>query len=810
MLLVVCARGAAPAAQVQGAAAPASEPRAQQASGDSPAAGSLPASADVDWQTIRPVPSVRTAPPPAVFAGDNGRPTVPINAEAIDVSKVQPLTYHAVAVRLADGRRPRIDGRMNDEVWQLAPAFGNFVQTEPDVGQPASQPTEFRVLYDDRALYLGFWLFDNEPLGIRASELKRDALLRKGDQIKVTINTFNDRRNAFYFGTNPIGAYKDGNMTDNGRTQNWDWTVNWQTDASKDDHGWYTEFEIPFSQIKYPEGVGETIWGLQVCRVVIRTNENSCWTPYPREWGPAGINRMSGAGLLHGITDLKSRRPLEVVPYVQPAVVRDYSAGTPTKLDTGYGVDLRAGLTPTLNADVTFKTDFAQVEADQEVVNLSRFSLFFPEKRQFFTEAAGVFDYGQAGSGGGGGGGGGGNGLLQLFYSRRVGLDADLGKIPIIGGGRVTGRVGDYSVGLLNIQTERRSVVDPSGQRRSVPTTNYSVVRVKRNILSQSSIGAVVTNRQDGGGTGSYNRAAGLDLGLQFRRDLMVTGLIAKTLTPGSSGKDTAGALDVNYRNDRFNASGTYLDVGERFNAEMGFIRRTDIRNTNLSGGWTPWPGWPGVKNLSFSGAIDYFENHRGVRQSRSDSLGFGLTRRDNSSVRISFEREFDLLTDVFRIGPVQVPSGQYSWRSWNANYSSDQSRRIYGGGRVATGDYYSGDRTSLSGNGAFLPLETMLVELDYTRNHITLPGFAKYVTNTLNTRVSHSFTADLFVKGFVQYNDARRQASLNLLLWYRYLTGSDLYVVYNQGWNTDVTGPGNFSVRDRSIQIKLTYWLAR
>jgi hypothetical protein len=780
------------------------EPGGQQPSGVAETA------AEVDWRTIRPVPSVRTAPPAATFAGENGRPTVAINAEAIDISQVLPLTYHAVAVRLADGQRPRIDGRMNDEVWQRAPAFGNFVQTEPEVGRPANQPTEFRILYDDRSLYLGFWLFDDQPLEIRASELKRDALLRKGDQIKVTINTFNDRRNAFYFGTNPLGAYKDGNMTDNGRTQNWDWTVNWQTSASKDDHGWYTELEIPLSQLRYPEGVGETIWGLQVCRVVIRTNENSCWTPYPREWGPAGVNRMSGAGLLHGITDLKALRPLELVPYVQPVVLRDYTTGAPTKVEASYGMDLRVGLTPTLNADLTIKTDFAQVEADQEVVNLSRFSIFFPEKRQFFTEAAGVFDYGAASGGGGGGGAGSTNGLLQLYYSRRIGLDAQLGKIPIAGGGRVTGRVGEYSVGLLNIQTQRKTVVDAAGQVRTVPTANYSVVRVKRNILAQSSIGALVTNRQDGGGIGSYNRSAGLDMGLQLGQDLTVTGLLAKTFTPGTSGKDMAGAIDVTYQNDRVNAGATYLDIAERFNAEMGFIRRTDIRNTTVRGGWTPWPGWSGVKNLDFSGSVDYFQNHAGIKQSQSDSLGVGLVRPDNSRVRVAFEREFDLLTDDFQIGRVHVPAGSYAWNSLNVNYSSDQSRRIYGGGQVNTGDYYNGERTSFGGNLAFLPLETLLVELDYTRNHVMLPSFAKYVTNTVNTRVSHSFTPDLFVKGFVQYNDARRLANLNLMLWYRYLTGSDLYVVYNQGWDTEIAGRHSLNTRDRSIQIKLTYWLAR
>ena len=377
--------------------------------------------------SARCLPSHVVAPPPEL-AGENGSPTVPINAEKIDVGDVDPLSYHALGARLPEGRRPQIDGRMSDEVWQLAPAFGNFVQTEPDVGEPATQPTEFRVLFDDRAIYIGFWMWDREPRGIRASELKRDALLRKGDQIKVVVDPFNDRRNVFYFSTNPLGAYKDATGADNGRVQNFDWNANWLVGASRDDRGWYTEIEVPLSQIRYPENVGEALWGLQICRTLIRRNENSCWTPYPREYGPPGIWRISAGGFLHLMGDLRARRRLEITPYVAPSVSRNYAAGTPTDLASPYGIDLRASITPTITADLTYKTDFGQVEADQEVVNVSRFSLFFPENRQFFTEAATIFDYGQSA-----GLVGGDDQLLQLYYSRRIGLDAQGRAIPLLG-----------------------------------------------------------------------------------------------------------------------------------------------------------------------------------------------------------------------------------------------------------------------------------------------------------------------------------------------------------------------------------------
>ena len=495
----------------------------------------------------------------------------------VDVNRIDPEAFRAIASRLPEGSAPRIDGRLDDEVWQLAQPQGRFIQREPNLGYPASERTEFRILYDERRIYFGIWAFDRDYRGIRASELKRDSQLRKGDQVKINIDTFHDRRNAFFFATNPLGAVKDANHVDNGRTINYDWNAVWEVKTSIDQDGWYAEFSIPFSQLRFKQSPGESVWGLNVCRVVNRRNEDAYWVPYPREWSQLGFSRMSHAGQLLGLTDVRPPRRIEFVPFVSPVVSRDYSEGTPTRSDKKYGFDFRVGLTPTVTADLTYKTDFAQVEADQEVVNLTRFSMFFPEKRQFFTEAGGIFSYGQTGERDGGGGGGGagdhGPGLLPLFYSRRVGL-YEGAEVPMIGGGRVTGRVGPYAVGVMNIETEQANVryededTDETVQAW-VPRANYSVFRIKRDVLKQSSIGAIILNRQ-GGAESSYNRSAGIDLNLVFGKAWTLTGLAAKTSSPALKGKDTAAALDVAYKTDRWNAGATYLDVPVNFNAEMG------------------------------------------------------------------------------------------------------------------------------------------------------------------------------------------------------------------------------------------------
>jgi Domain of unknown function (DUF5916)/Carbohydrate family 9 binding domain-like len=388
---------------------------------------------------------------------------------AFDIKLIDPETFRATAHRLSEGQQPSIDGRLTEEAWALAEPQGNFIQREPSYGSPATEQTEFRILYDDRTLYIGVWVFDSSPAGIMGSEMKRDSGLNKGDQLKITIDTFHDHRNAFYFSTNPLGAYKDANTVENGRTINYDWNAVWDNKTSIDDKGWYIEIAIPLSQLRFRTTIGESTWGINLCRILFRKNEESYWVPFPREWGPSGFARVSNSGVLQGLSNLRSRRRIEFVPYLLPATSRDYVASPDFDTDAKYGGDLKIGLTNDLIADFTYHTDFAQVEADQEVVNLTRFSLFFPEKRQFFTEAAGVFDFGKAGTSSGGDASASDPGLLALYYSRRIGL-VEGQQVPITGGGRVTGRAGPYTIGVLNIATEEETLAN-----RHVDNANFTV-----------------------------------------------------------------------------------------------------------------------------------------------------------------------------------------------------------------------------------------------------------------------------------------------------------------------------------------------
>ena len=736
-------------------------------------------------------------------------------AESFDIKTVDPEAFRAIALKISDAQRPRIDGRLSEEVWAVAKSQGNFIQREPEFGAPATERTEFKILYDDKTLYFGVWVWDSDASGIMGSEMKRDAGLNKGDQLKITIDTFHDHRNAFYFSTNPLGAYKDANTVENGRTINYDWNAVWDNKTSRDDKGWYIEIAIPLSQLRFNTTIGESTWGLNLCRILFRKNEESYWVPFPREWGPSGFARVSNAGVLQGLNNIKSRRRIEFVPFVLPSASRDYLAEPNYTTGAKYGGDFKIGVTNNLIADFTYHTDFAQVEADQEVVNLTRFSLFFPEKRQFFTESAGIFDFGKSVAGLGGDAAANDPGLLNLFYSRRIGL-VDGQQVSLVGGGRVTGRAGPYAIGVMNISTEAAALT--SGE---IDNANFTVLRLKRNVLRNSNVGVLVANSQNG--ISEYNRAVGLDGAWVLGQHVTMTTVLAKSFSPAPGSrlpvpgsKTLAGVFDYTWKSDRFVYGGQYLEVGERFNAEMGYIPRLDVRSGNVRGGWSPRPNFGGIRQMTFAGSANYYENHAGIVDSRQQSVSAQMQRQDTSGAFASVTHEYDNLAAPFVSAGSTIPVGDYSWTYTSVSYSSNRTKRMYGSFGGDFGGYYNGERQSVRANLTLQLGKTLLFEPVYTHNRVTFPGRPVYNSNVLNFRVSHSFSPDFYLKAFVQYNDDRQSSSFNFLWWYHYKPGSDLYVVYNQGWDIDLPLTSreaierSYRVRSRSLAVKMTYWLAR
>ncbi len=485
------------------------------------------------------------------------------------------LERKVVATRASS--RISLDGSLDDPAWRDAPVATNFIQNDPHEGEPATYDTEVRVLYDEEAVYFGVWAKDDEPGAIIVNDLKKDFNTGGSDGFSVIIDTFADQRNGYEFAINPAGAKWDAQISNEGRENNANWDGIWDARTRIAETGWYAEIRIPFRTLKFAEQDPQT-WGLNFERKLRRLNENSFWSPLPRIYS---LERVSLAGTIDGLRELRPGRNIRVKPYAlgsSSTVGRRASVG-----DFDAGLDVKYGVTSGLTWDFTVNTDFSQVEADEQQVNLSRFSLLFPEKRDFFLENSGIFQFGSpSGGGGGAGGGGGGGGAggrlnmpqdMRLFFSRQIGLSSDGAAIPILAGTRLTGRSGPYSVGALNIQQREQG---------AVPATNFTALRMQRDILANSDLGVIFLNKDELGA--DYNRVAGLDA--NFRFGLLSLGAYGvKTMAPQTSvpgtGEDFAARGNVNYQSRSWQLRGAYNSIGTRFQDEMGLVPRTGVNQTS-------------------------------------------------------------------------------------------------------------------------------------------------------------------------------------------------------------------------------------
>ena len=494
-------------------------------------------------------------------------------AQAEDPYAVPARTVTAV---LIDEELIEIDGELDESEWDLAKPATDFIQNEPLQGRPATEQTEVRVLYDSRNLYVGAYCFDSEsPHGLVAKELKRDFSPRDNDIFQVILDTFNDNRNAFAFGTNPGGAKRDMQTGGDGQSFNSDWDAIWNVRTKVTEKGWQAEFAIPFRSLRFPPGE-EQVWGINFDRRIRRKSETSHWSPVPQ---PYFVYRVSMAGTLLGVSDAQQGRNLNVKPYLSAPIARAEGDDVDFKPDAG--LDVKYGITSGLTLDLTLNTDFSQVEADDAQINFTRFSLFFPEKREFFLENREIFEFGNTGirtsSRRRRGLSRPGNDLIP-FFSRRIGID-DGRVIPIIGGGRLTGRSGRYRLGLISMQTAKYE---------EVPSTNFTVARVRRDIFQNSDIGVIFVNKQEVGD--HFNRTYGVDASFRFFNYLELSSYLLGTDTPGLEGSDAAGFARVAWRDRFWDVEASHISIQDNFNAEVGFVPREGIRKSRGEFGITPRP----------------------------------------------------------------------------------------------------------------------------------------------------------------------------------------------------------------------------
>lgn len=700
-------------------------------------------------------------------------------------------------VRLEPGRsRIVVDGVLSEPAWRRAAAATGFRQREPAEGGPATELTEVRILYDDRNLYVGVLAHDREPDQVIARILQRDRVMEAhpffrtplfagDDAVAILLDTFHDHRNAMVFATNPNGAEFDALITDEGREFNIDWRAVWEVRAQRTDSGWSAEFAIPFRSLRYPTGTTLESWGLNVTRIIRRKNEEVLWSAWSR--ANEGFHRVSRAGHLDGLTSLpRAGLNLEFKPYLLTGAIQEQEASElATEPEIDIGVDAKYEVRPGLVLDVTLNTDFAQVEADDEQVNLTRFDLFFPEKREFFLENAGIFEFGLRAA-------------FEpppflLFFSRQIGIAED-GEVPVLGGVRLTGRVGSQTVGLLNVVTD--SAFDEPG-------SNFAVARVKRDIGGRHFVGAMVTDRRYAGG---WNTAGGIDFSFWPSPALNVQGFAAATATSDEAGSDGAYMLAADYQLDRFGITAQHITIGPDAIADAGFITREDIRRSDGAVRFTPRPQIIGLRKIDVYAFSQFITRTDGVLQDWAVGPAISPQWNSGENLTLFYQRGFNRIDESFELSDeVEVPPGDYSsWQlGWFANTS--RNRPVMLGSEAMLQGTFGGHIHTLNSTATVSPSANLSFNLRYSRSWVDVPD-GSFTANVASLRLSYAFSTRLFANALLQYNDLDKTVSANVRINFIHSPGSDLFIVFNEQRGSDDTSSGLWDFSDRAAVVKVTY----
>lgn len=658
-----------------------------------------------------------------------------------------------------------LDGRLGDPLWKDAPVLDRFTQQEPDEGKPATERTEVRVVVTPRTLVVGVVCLDREAGTIAARNYERDGDFDADDWVMVVLDTYLDRRNGALFGVNPLGTQWDALVTNEG-PEEVEWDAIWESEASVGPDGWRAEIAIPLSSLRSPAGA--TSFGFNVVRTLRRRQETSSWGAWRREAGP---NRVSMAGTLDGFR-LERNLPLVVKPFLLTGYdhdVREAGGGYRNGGVLDAGVDAKVGVTQTLVLDATFRTDFAQVEADTQRVNLTRFPIFFPEKRDFFLERIGFTRFGQYQLG-------------EVFYSRRIGLSPDGEPVPIVGGARLTGNVGRTEVGVIAIRQD-----DAFG----LPETDFYVARVRHPLGARSSVGAIFTDREGGPAGKEWNRAAGVDLDWKPTETLAFTGFWATTRDPQGRPDTDGWRVSGSFDDGAWQLYSSLKRYDENFDPGIGFVPRTGITNAFGRAARRFFPAKGIVRQWEVAAEVDYFEDPSGEPVGREIELAITAEGRDARFLHAEpVARSWDRLDEAFEIRPgIVVPADAY----WNDRHSvelgSSPAAVLSASAGVEWGTFYGGHRETWSLQASYRPNPHLLLDLTEDYNDVRLPG-GSFTTSLTGLRATWNFSRSLLATAYVQINTAADVASLNARVRWMWRPASDVYLVFNRATGEGLERP--------------------
>ncbi len=706
---------------------------------------------------------------------------------------------------------PIIDGMVDDEVWKAAEPFTGFVQSEPLEGEPATEETEVRVLYDGTNIYFGVICHDRSPDQIVVTDSRRDADLTNSDSFQIILDTYHDRQNGFVFGTNPAGIQYDGQVANEGESGqsgvtrqqtgsgggfNLNWDASWEVKTHTNEIGWMAEFAIPLRSLRYGSRESQT-WGINFYRNVRRKREETYWSPVSRVFN---LYRLSSAGEIRNL-ELETPRNFKVTPYVLGESSRDYEIQNESDLDGDFGVDAKFGITPSLNLDLTYNTDFAQVEVDEQQVNLTRFNLFYPEKRPFFLENAGTFSVGKAS---------GRDQSVELFFSRKIGIGDDGGLVPIRAGARLSGKVGNYNVGVLNMQTESvQGLVGVGGEEvlGLTPANNFTVARVSREFPNRSNLGGLFINRTATGefaGDNNWNRTFAVDGKLGIGEGWTFNGFAARTQTPGYEGKDHAYNARGEYKNTLFQMAVDYAEVGGDFNPEVGFLLRDGYRSVEISPlMWVRTPNVSWLRELRPHVTYRGFWNFDGFQETGYLHLDVHVDFENGAHFSPATNVTLEGLLEPFEISDgIVIPAGTYENTILSWKWNTDQSAPLWYSGELDYGGFFDGERHGIATEIGIRKGAKINFSAKWSYNDIILQS-GSFITNLGQLRFNYSFTPSMYFQSLVQYNDAADLWSANLRFTWLHTANTGLYVVFNttEGLGDLLLGP-----QTRSFIVKYTH----
>ena len=718
-----------------------------------------------------------------------------------------------VLVAERSGEAPILDGDvLNDAAWADAMSVSGFLQSTPNEGEPATERTEVRVIFTEDTVYFGVVCYDRDPASIIVSDSRRDSSMNDADSFQMVLDTFNDQQNGFVFGTTPAGQEYDGQVVNEGEGRggfrtggaggfsrgsgggfNLNWDGAWQVRTAISDIGWSIEFAIPFRTIRYGDQVDQE-WGVNFQRTIRRRNETAFWAPLPRQYN---LYRVSMAGLLEGVeAPVGLSRNLQFTPYVIGELVKRDADTRDTTLAVGdWGGDVKYSVTSGLTLDATYNTDFAQVEVDDQQINLDRFNLLFPEKRPFFLENAGLFAVNNAGPASGRN-----MGQTELFFSRRIGISDSGTQIPILAGARMSGKMtNNTTVGLLNMQTE---AVDGLAT-----ANNFTVARLRRELPNRSNFGGIFVNRQGTGGLvrpDDYNRSYAVDGRWGIGQNGTVQGFVGRTQTPGLTGRDHALNFSGQYDSEMWRVISGYQENGEDFNPEVGFLRRRNgFRKFDFGLNNTSRPnGFLGFQELRPHMSFTRFWNFDGVMETTYLHNHFDGEFTDSSSGGVSYDVRQERVFEAFNISGIQVLPGRYDFNETQWSFRYNRSAPVSYSMSVAHGGFFGGKIITVRPSIRARYSETFNMSLSYSRNDIDLP-LGSTITNLTSIRAAYNVSPRVFIQSLVQHNDSADLWSVNFRFGWLQDANTGLFLVYSE---TEGIGDIIPNGAGRSLILKYSY----